>query len=88
MEKSLYKSITETPLFASFPMAFICDKRIIDDDSNAEKALFDMVKTLHSISLDEDKMSNFYNVIDKDDFIKINLFLTERLYCLIKLNKQ
>ena len=86
MEKSLKKTIDKTPLFASFPMAFLDDK-YIDNDSDAEITLYEVVRLLHKLSSDENKLPKFYEVINKDDFFKLNLFLTERLYCLLKLDK-
>ena len=86
MEKRLKKTIDETPLFASFPMAFLDDK-YIDNDSDAEITLYEVVRLLHKLSSDENKLPKFYEVINKDDFFKLNLFLTERLYCLLKLDK-
>ena len=82
MEKSLKKTIDETPLFASFPMAFL-DNDIIDNDYDAENILYQAVRLLHKIS-DKNKLPKFYEVIDKDDFFKVKLFLTERLYVLGK----
>jgi hypothetical protein len=87
MEKSLKKTVNETPLFASYPMAFI-ENNPIDNDSDAESTLYTVVRLLHNIEEDESKLSKFYEVIDKDDFFKVKLFLTERLYCLRQLEEQ
>jgi hypothetical protein len=48
MEKSLKKTIDETPLFASFPMSFL-DNKDIDNDSDAEITLYEVVKLLHNM---------------------------------------
>ena len=87
MEKDLCNLVNKTPLFTSLPMNIMCND-IIDNDFKAEKALFDIVKTLHSITSEESKLPKFYDVIDKSDLFKLNLFLTERLYCLLKTNEQ
>ena len=86
MEKSLKKTINETPLFASLPMAFI-DDNLISNDSDAENALYQVVKFLHKIDTSQKNgLLKFFEIIDEDDFFKIKLFLTERLYCLRNLD--
>ena len=84
MEKSLSKTVNETSLFSSFPMAFLDNERI-DNDSDAKNTLYQVVKLLHKIDSNESKLPIFYDVIDEDDFFKVKLFLTERLYCLMHL---
>lgn len=87
MEKSLKKTINETSIFASFPIAFI-DYNLISNDSDAENTLFEVVRLLHKIDTSKkNELYNFFEVIDEDDFFKIKLFLTERLYCLQNLEK-
>lgn len=83
MEKSLKDTIDNIQLFTSYPICFIGGESI-SNDSDAERALCDVVKLLHRINRSqESKPSKFFEVIDEDDFFKITLFLTERLYCLM-----
>lgn len=81
MDKSLKNTINETPLFASFPIQFL-DDNLITNDCDAENVLYDAVRLLHRIGDDKTKLPKFYEIIDRDDFFKLKLFLTERLYCL------
>jgi hypothetical protein len=83
MEKNLKKSIEEFCIFSSYPIQFL-ENNTIENDNEAESALYNIVKLLHSIDSDEIKLKKFYENIDKDDFFKIKMFLTERLYCLRK----
>jgi hypothetical protein len=86
MEKSLKKTIDETPIFASLPIAFI-DDNLISNDSDAENVLYDVVRLLHKIDTSrKNELLKFFEIIDEDDFFKIKLFLTERLYCLRRLD--
>lgn len=80
MERRLKDTIDKAPLLASYPISFIHDT--IENHEDAKNALFNAIKLLRQISDDETKLPEFYEAIDKDDFFKIKLFLTERLYVL------
>lgn len=88
MEKSLKKTIDETQLFESLPMAFI-DDNLISNDLDAENVLYQVVRLLHKIDTSKkNELLKFFEIIDEDDFFKIKLFLTERLYCLLNLDEK
>ena len=84
MEKSLKKSIEEHQLFQSYPMAFL-GLESVENDSEALDAFYNAVRLLRKIdsSKKDNKLPKFYEVIDEDDFIKLKMFLTERLFVLL-----
>ena len=47
------------------------------------------IKLLHKIDTSKkNELLKFFEIIDEDDFFKIKLFLTERLYCLLNLDEK
>jgi hypothetical protein len=85
MEKSLKESIKNRQLFSSYLIQFIQDSS--ENDADAEYDLYHAVKLLHRISQNEKKLPKFYKAIDKEDFLSLTMFLTERLYELSKCEK-
>ena len=81
MEKSLEETIKNASLFSSYPMCWVGDEDVTcNTDEEAEILLSDAVRLLQRIDGGKTKLKRFNKVIDADDFFKVKLYLTERLY--------
>jgi hypothetical protein len=69
-------------LLESYPMCWISQDKI-DNIDDAMQELENIIKTLQSFEVDNDKLSNMFETIDKQDFRDITMFLTEK-FCTIK----
>ena len=79
MKKQRLKDVVgKRMLFESYPINFI-GNNIIDNERDAAVTLYQIVKNLQSFDVDNEKLSEFFDIVDKEDFRDIVMFLSNKL---------
>ena len=73
-------------LYEAYPMSWL-DEEFTETSEEATSKLYEAVRILHNVNNSPDKLDKFFEVVNKEDFETVKMWLTEVLHELLQKDK-